>query len=181
MLINKKQYHTVWMEDSGSIYMINQLLLPHKFILYRSGNYKDTAKTIRNMIVRGAPAIAATGAYGVAQAALFSEDKDLERTILDTEQLLKNTRPTAVELFHAVDLMKEKILTEIDRKLVRYHAIEYARSYANESIEKCKRIGEYGEQLLGDGCSILTHCNAGALACVDIGTALAPIRLAHSK
>jgi len=181
MKVDGKDYRTVWMRD-GVIYLINQLLLPHSFDIFISRDHSETATAIRNMVVRGAPAIGATAAYGLAQAILKFTDKiSLEDTIEAAERELKNTRPTAVEINRAIDYVKKATLKERKIEDARRVAVESANRYADLSVEVCKKIGKIGEYLVECGSGILTHCNAGALACVDYGTALAPLRLAHDK
>jgi len=181
MLINNINYRTVWMQGT-SVYMINQQLLPHKFEIYQSKNYLDTANAIKTMIVRGAPAIGATGAYGIAQAALEFDGKNIEdfRKYADNaEKTLKSTRPTAHDLFYAVDYVKDKIMQTSNLNDAKNSAVRLANEYADWSAELCKKIGEHGSKLIKNNHNIMTHCNAGALACVDFGTALSPIRIAH--
>lgn len=160
-----KDYRSVWMEDD-IVKMINQPLIPHKFEIYECRYYPHVAEAIKTMIIRGAPAIGAAGCYGMALAAL--QDKELEKAA----EVLRATRPTAYDLFDAIDYFEKRFKEGGD-------PIEIANAYADESAERCRKIGETGEKLINDGARILTHCNAGALACVDYGTALAPIRLAH--
>ena len=169
MKVDGKDYRTVWMEN-GVVYLINQSLLPHSFTIFRTRDYQKTAEAIKNMVVRGAPAIAATGAYGLAQAVLNSDSKDLEAVVLEAERTLKSTRPTAIELYHAIDYVKREVLRERDIEKAKRVAIESANRYADLSVESCRKIGEIGESLIECGSGILTHCNAGALACVDYDT-----------
>lgn len=181
MIINNKNYRTVWMQNS-SVYMINQQLLPHKFEIYQSKKYIDTANAIKTMIVRGAPAIGATGAFGIAQAALEFKGKNFEDFrghIEKAEKILKSTRPTANDLFYAVDFVKNKIIQNFNAEDAKKDAVKYANEYADWNVEVCRAIGENGNKLIKNNQNMLTHCNAGALACVDFGTALAPIRIAH--
>ncbi|MDP3765264.1 MAG: S-methyl-5-thioribose-1-phosphate isomerase [Nanoarchaeota archaeon] len=181
MFINNQNYRTVWMKDNF-VFLINQQLLPHKFEIYQSKNYIETANAIKTMIVRGAPAIGATGAFGLAQAALEfkgSNFNDFKKHIENAEKILKSTRPTANDLFYAINFVKEKILSNINIDDAKKDAVKYANEYADWSAEMCRAIGEHGDKLIKNNQNILTHCNAGALACVDFGTALAPIRIAH--
>ena len=181
MLINNQNYRTLWMQDY-SVFMINQQLLPHKFEIYECKNFLQTADAIKTMIVRGAPAIGAAGAFGMAQAAIEFNGKDYENFkvhLRKAEQILKSTRPTANDLFYAIDFVKNKMLNNFDTQFAKNDAVKSAQEYANWSAELCRQIGEHGRNLIKDGSKILTHCNAGALACVDFGTALAPIRMAH--
>ncbi|MBI2660314.1 S-methyl-5-thioribose-1-phosphate isomerase [Candidatus Woesearchaeota archaeon] len=181
MLVNNQNYRTIWMQDS-SIYMINQQLLPHKFEIYQSKNHLQTAEAIKSMIVRGAPAIGAAGAYGLAQAALLYEGQDYEdfKKYVDAAyNALNSTRPTANDLNYALNFVKSKTFVPDSITNSKMRAFEAADEYANWSIEMCRQIGEHGNKLIKNNQNILTHCNAGALACVDFGTALSPIRIAH--
>lgn len=158
-----KDMRAVWM-DGNKVKMIDQRFLPNKLKYYTAENYRDIKRSIKNMMVRGAPAIGVTAAYGMAQAAVESED--LERA----EKVIKSARPTAYDLFYAVNYMKENMDED---------PLKVAEEYSSSVVEKCRRIGENGAELIEDGYSILTHCNAGALATVDYGTALAPMRAAN--
>lgn len=176
----QRDYRTVWMEDS-MVYMIDQPKLPHKFEIYRSGNYRETASAIKDMVVRGAPAIGATAAYGMAQAALEFKGSDfLEflRHMENARKIIGGARPTAYDLFHSIDYMMGRMRPATSVVEARELLEKASCRYADESADRCRRIGEYGEKLIPRDSRILTHCNAGALGCVDYGTALAPIRLA---
>ena len=181
MLINNQNYRTVWMQGN-CVYLINQQLLPHKFEIYQSKNHIETANAIKTMIVRGAPAIGATGAFGIAQAALeFNGDniENFKNHVEKAANILKSTRPTANDLFYAIDFVKNKILKNFNVENVKKDAVKYANEYADWNVELCRKIGEHGNKIIKNNQNILTHCNAGALACVDFGTALSPIRIAH--
>ena len=181
MLVNNQNYRTVWMQDN-SVYMINQQLLPHKFEIYEAKNHLETANAIKTMIVRGAPAIGATGAFGIAQAALEFTGKDFEIFkihLRKAEQVLKSTRPTANDLFFGIDFVMKKTLDNFDAEIAKRYSVKAANEYADWNAELCRQIGEHGNKLIKNNQNILTHCNAGALACVDFGTALSPIRIAH--
>ena len=181
---NKVEYfRTVWMEGPV-IKMINQPLLPHRFEIYESGNHRQTAQAIKTMIVRGAPAIGATGAFGMAQAALeFRGDNllNFKNFIKQAEKTLSSTRPTAYDLFHGIQTVLDGINTASTVGDAKKYAVSAASQYAEWSANNCRLIGEYGAKLIKNNSGILTHCNAGALACVDYGTALAPIRFAHDN
>ncbi len=152
------------MEDA-KIKLIDQRQLPHNLEIFTAKNLEDTARAIKDMVVRGAPAIGACAAYAMAQAQMLNQD------LKKAAERLSVTRPTAQDLFTAVDFMMTKLNEGSDAK-------ESAEEYVAGILEKCRKIGEYGEKLIKDDQKILTHCNAGALATVDFGTALAPIRLA---
>ena len=154
----------VWFEK-GRVAMIDQRCLPEKVVVTYFDDYADVAEAIRNMTTRGAPSIGATAAYAMCLAAL--KGCDLNKAAAD----IKAARPTANDLFYAVDRMTECLRDGED-------PIEAADAYAQSMVDKCTAIGEYGGELIKDGYRIMTHCNAGALATVDVGTALAPMRKA---
>lgn len=160
----KRDLRALWWEK-GKVRAIDQRLLPAKLRIVSIATHEEMARAISDMTVRGAPSIGAAGAYGMALAQ--KQGKVLTRAA----RLLKATRPTAHDLFHAVDLM----LAEKD------DIVGAAERYADDIVAKCRDIGETGARLIKDGNRILTHCNAGALATVDYGTALAPIRVAHRR
>jgi methylthioribose-1-phosphate isomerase len=157
------EMRAVWM-SRGVVKAIEQRLLPAKFKVVSIRTYKEMAEAISNMTIRGAPSIGAAAAYGMALA--WQRKEDLNKAA----KTIKSTRPTAHDLFYAVDLM----LSKRDEDLVKA-----ADEYADSIVDMCYRIGQHGSRLIKDGSRILTHCNAGALATVDYGTALAPIRVAH--
>ncbi len=154
----------LWYEN-GEVHFIDQRLLPSQFSIYSTRTCAGVAHAIREMIVRGAPAIGVAAAYGMALAMLGNEDVE------ESAELLISTRPTAHDLSYAVRWMKEA-----GRGI---GPAEAARRYASQIVERCRMIGEFGNTLIRSGDVILTHCNAGALATVDYGTALSPIRAAH--
>lgn len=155
----------VWFED-GKVTMIDQRELPDKVTIVSFKDYRDIAEAIRNMTTRGAPSIGATAAYGMCLAAINGDD--IEQAAKD----IKAARPTANDLFYAVDYMLDDLSKGKD-------PIGSADAYVQSMVDKCIKIGEYGGELIKDGYRLMTHCNAGALATVDVGTALAPMRKAH--
>ena len=181
MLINGKQYQTVWMEGS-SIFTIDQRLLPHQFKIVELKNTDEVAESIKNMTIRGAPSIGAMAAFGIALSALNFDGNDFPDFIKKLNEdcnKIKNTRPTAYDLFHAIETVSKKLKNFSTIKDIKNNAFKIANEYVNKNIEAMKQIGEHGNGLIKDGDNILTHCNAGALATIDYGTALAPIRTAH--
>ena len=181
MLVNNKNYKTIWIEGS-KVHMINQLLLPHRFEIFISGNHKETADAIKTMAVRGAGAMGAAGAYGVAQAALEAEQHNFSEYLESAVALLKNTRPTAQNLFAGIDYVYDVIknLENIyDLNELKNIAVQKANDYADYDAESCRRIGEFGNPLIEDNSTVQTHCNAGWLAFVDWGSALSPVYSAH--
>ncbi len=174
MLVNEKTYQTVWMEGS-SVFMIQQNLLPFEFSIYECPTYWDTCMAITDMIVRGAGAIGAAAGYAMAQAFLLSQNKTKAITIREARQDIENTRPTAKNLFYAVERVYQAGLISPENAVVE------AQKVALQDTQDSKAIGEYGSQLIKKRANILTHCNAGWLAFVDYGTALAPIYLAKRQ
>jgi len=155
----------LWMEGD-KVRFIDQRLLPHSLKFVDARTVEDVAIFIENMTVRGAPSIGAAGAYGMAVAQITGMN------LQDAAARLKRTRPTAFDLFFAVDKM-------LDSASKGANLVTAAQEYVDRIAEKCRLIGEHGNALIKDGFRILTHCNAGALATIDHGTALAPIRAAH--
>ncbi len=165
MKVNGKEYRSLWFED-GKLLMIDQRKLPFEFSIFEARSVDDVAFAIKDMVVRGAPAIGCAAAYGI----VLAEKNEVEVAFTK----LANTRPTAHDLFHALEYMRRKI-EEGENPL------DAAEKYVEQIIDKCRKIGEYGETLIQDGARILTHCNAGALATVDYGTALSPMRVAKRR
>ena len=188
MKVNGKDYRTVWMEGN-EVKLINQTLLPHKFEIYTCKNHLETADAIKTMIVRGAGAIGATAAYGVAQATLESNKDNYNNYIKKSIEIIKNTRPTAQNLFTGINYVYDSlknsknfsstIKNNSNFNEIKKIAVEKANEFADYDANACKKIGEYGNSLIKNNSKIQTHCNAGWLAFVDWGTALSPIYFAH--
>lgn len=186
MKIDGKPYRTIWVANDGwSVEIIDQTLLPHRFETLRLATPEQAAHAIKSMQVRGAPLIGATAAYGIALAMRQdASDEALEKN----HAMLLATRPTAINLRWALDDMRAHVR---NRKREERAAAAYARAAAicDEDVATCEAIGNHGLVLIeqaaakkGKGpVNILTHCNAGWLACVDWGTALAPIYKAYDK
>lgn len=175
MKINNQPYRTIW-EKEDFIQIIDQRYLPHQLVIEDLKNVTDFANAIREMHVRGAPLIGATAAYGMWMAVVKNE------SLVEAAQLLKATRPTAVNLAYAVDKMLLAIENKTGQEKQKI-ALEVAREIVEESVEHCRLIGEHGVEIIkkiseakkGEKVNILTHCNAGWMACIDYGTATAPI------
>jgi methylthioribose-1-phosphate isomerase len=177
MLVNGTHFRTIWREGQ-LVRMIDQLKLPFQFAIFDAPDHTATAKAIRDMVTRGAGAIGAAGGFGVAQAALEAPaSADGFRAFMDAAAaLLKATRPTAQNLFYAVDRVHAAARAALpDVPRARAAACAAADAVADEDVESGRRIGEAGAPLLRDGARMLTHCNAGWLAFTDWGTALSPI------
>jgi methylthioribose-1-phosphate isomerase len=171
---------------AGVVRMIDQRKLPHEYVEVEFTDYRDVATAIKDMYIRGAPAIGAAAAFGLALAAEHSPAQSTSELATDVRQasdVLRATRPTASNLFWALERMLSKLEGEMsaDVDQVRQSLVVEAQALADEDVEANKRMGEYGAELVEDGYNILTHCNAGALATVDYGTALAPVRTAWKQ
>lgn len=178
-------YRTVWMEDSrrGIVGMINQKLLPHRFeIVYLKSHY-ETVEAIKDMTVRGAGAIGATAGYAMAQAVIEAARLPLDDAVnyvLEAEKRIKAARPTAQNLFYAVERVYNSTLNADSLEQAVSFAVRESEQNADDDANACKRIGELGNTLLGAHDSVLTHCNAGWLAFVDYGSALSPVYVAKA-
>ncbi len=177
MLVKGTPYRTVWM-DNGKVKMINQPILPHRFEVVSLGTCSEVAEAISNMTVRGAGAIGAAGAFGMALAAAHADDRE---DIRKAAESLKGTRPTAQNLFSGIDYVLEGIRNLKGMGEVREMALKRANEFADQDAESCRKIGEHGSMLIGESSAVLTHCNAGWLAFVDWGTALSPVYCAKRK
>lgn len=175
MKINGVHYRTVWMEESV-VKMINQAILPHFFKIEELKTHQETAQSIKDMIVRGAGAIGATAGFGMAQVVVEAPDSSaFQDSIKAGAQTLAHTRPTAQNLFYAIKRVKDAAERASSVREARQNAIEEAQAIAEEDVASCASIGCHGAALIKEGARVLTHCNAGWLAFVDWGSALAPI------
>ena len=171
-------------KDENCLELIDQTLLPLKEVIIKCHTEQDVAKSIIGMQVRGAPAIGVTAAYGVYLGLV--NPKNLEKNIHLEEllehicDLLTGTRPTAVNLFYAVNRVRNAVLNlhtgDLDKAAQK--ALEEANAIYEEDLAMCRAIGKYGQELIGDSETWLTHCNAGALATAGYGTALGVFRAA---
>ncbi|ANQ53367.1 methylthioribose-1-phosphate isomerase [Thermosipho affectus] len=173
---------TMTMEWTGDeLILIDQRKIPLQEEYMHCKTYEEVAYAIKEMIVRGAPAIGASAAFGYVLGARQMFDKDFDKFIENMKkvrEVLANTRPTAVNLFWALDRMEKALIGFGKPQGLLEFLEEEALNIAKEDIEVNKAIGRYGAELLKDGDTVLTHCNAGALATVDYGTALGVIRAA---
>ncbi|MFW9946910.1 MAG: S-methyl-5-thioribose-1-phosphate isomerase [Candidatus Odinarchaeota archaeon] len=167
---------------NNKVKLIDQTQLPHKLQFLEFDDFRDVAKAIRVMNIRGAPAIGVAAAMGVALATIEYKDLPKEKFLTKMEEaanIIRNTRPTASNLFWAVERVWKIISTyPDDPKNISELIVEEAKIMAQEDINVNKSIGKNGATLLKDGDIVLTHCNAGSLATVQYGTALAPVRAA---
>jgi len=159
-----RDVRTVWLDD-GIVKLIDQRALPFEFRIHEARTVEEVAEAIEDMVVRGAPAIGATAAYGLALAAINGDD------VKAAADRLRRTRPTGHDLFHAINVVLRGIRAGSS-------PTDVAESYAKDDIARCRAIGRHGAKLIKNRTRILTHCNAGALAAVDYGTVMAPLRVA---
>lgn len=173
MRVHDRHYRTVWMEGPV-VRMIDQNRLPFELAVVDCATHHETASAIREMTVRGAPAIGAAAGFAMAQAFLAAEgSREAARA---ARAVIEGTRPTARDLFDAVE--RVWAAAESAPADAAQAALAAAQAHAEESVACCRRIGERGSPLLRDGARVLTHCNAGWLATVDVGSALAPVYVA---
>ncbi|WP_321506967.1 S-methyl-5-thioribose-1-phosphate isomerase [uncultured Methanoregula sp.] len=173
---------TLWWDTaSSSIRYIDQTLLPGEFAIVECTTVDRLATAIRRLEIRGAPALGVAGAYGVALAAATCTKIDFGEFLAEVSaaaNMLRSTRPTAINLAWGIDRVLGKISPVTDLRSARETAIREAQAIAREDTGCCHAIGRHGAALLPDTCTVLTHCNAGALACSSWGTALGVIRSA---
>lgn len=169
----------------GKVVLIDQTRLPHVFELIESDDIARIAEAIRRLEVRGAPAIGVTAAYAMALAALQSPaaGADLMAELLRTRDFLAATRPTATNLFWALDHMLAFAAARIEAGTsdLAIEMLAEAERMADEDVSINQRMAEIGAELIPDGARILTHCNCGPLCAVDLGTAMAPVIYAHQQ
>jgi methylthioribose-1-phosphate isomerase len=189
MKIKGKNFHTIWLkeDDEQVVQIIDQRFLPHELVIEDLETVDDVERAIREMHVRGAPLIGVAAAYGMYFAAMEAVDnQQFTKYIWKSADKLKAARPTAVNLAWAVD-QQLSVVSE-NYKILPSILLENAERIKKESIERCKKIGEFGLPLIRNvfqktkkTVNILTHCNAGWMACIDYGTATAPIYAAHDQ
>jgi methylthioribose-1-phosphate isomerase len=169
--------------ERNSVELIEQRLLPHKFKIILTADYRATARAIRDMVVRGAGAIGATAAYGLAQGARSFRGTDLKKFARHVEtvyQTLKDARPTAVDPVNAMDGVRRMMAGGESVEEQQALALAAAEEFAHHDVQHCEAIGRHGAKLIRSGMNVLTHCNAGWLAFVDIGSATAPMYKAQA-
>jgi len=183
MKVNKKDYSTIWLEKN-KVKIIDQTKLPFKFVIKELSSLKSFFNAIKKMEVRGAPLIGVTAAFGLALEVLRNPNKS---NILKSYRTLCNSRPTAINLKWALDEII-KVILKMPPEQRGLESMKIANKIRNDDINSCKQIGKYGLEVIKKiykkkkKCvNILTHCNAGWLATVDWGTALAPIFYAKKK
>ena len=190
MKVQGKHYRTIWLKDDQStVQIIDQRWLPHQFVIEDITTCQQMGTAIKDMHLRGAPCIGAAAAYGMYLATLEAPTTDFMSYLMKRKKELSQTRPTAVDLKNTLI----RITKGLENCNTKERAVTFCRQFAknlcNESVEHCRLIGLHGlsiieaihQQKPNQPIHILTHCNAGWLACVDHGTATAPIYAAHDK
>ena len=170
-----------WDKGTESIRYIDQTLLPEKYTIVECRSIERLATAIKRLEIRGAPALGVAGAYGIALATRVCEKNDLNTFFSDVHhdaEFLLATRPTAINLGWGIARVLSKIAHVHDIDSIRRIALAEAEAIASEDTASCHMIGDHGAALLPDTCTVLTHCNAGSLACSSWGTALGVIRSA---
>lgn len=191
MKVEGKHYRTIWADptDNGSVSIIDQRKLPHRFEVVKLANVDEVAAAIREMWVRGAGLIGAAAGFGMYLAALRGPEKGLREYLENAAEKLIKTRPTASNLSWAVKRQRTALGRLENQGDIVTSALETAQSIADEDAEFCRSIGQHGVHLIEEiyrqkgnrPVEILTHCNAGWLAFVDYGSATSPIYAAHDR
>ena len=182
---HRRHFRTVGFHEPGNqVLLIEQRLLPHEFQIVATRNYRETAAAIQDMVVRGAGAIGATAAFGLAQGARAFRGRSLDRFERHVEavfETLKAARPTAVDPVNAMERVRRDLAAGGSVPERQALALQSARAFAEEDVAHCEAIGRHGAPLIREGLRVLTHCNAGWLAFVDIGSATAPLYAAQAQ
>ncbi len=191
MQVNGENYHTIWVDpdNNHNILVIDQRKLPFELQFVDLKTPSDAYDAIQNMTVRGAPLIGVTGAYGIYLSLINEGNKDWKTGLIKTADYLKSARPTAVNLAILIDEMMDKLIGCPTKEMACNIALVEANRMKLREITWSEAIGGYGCELIeaiskeksGQPVNILTHCNAGWLACIDWGTATAPIYKAFQK
>ena len=180
-----RHYRTVAFDAAdNAVQLIEQRLLPHEFRIVRTRDFRETAAAIRDMVVRGAGAIGAAAAYGLAQGARSFRGGDSRRFAVQVEtvfQALKDARPTAVDPVNAMNQVRQAMSPGETVEEQKARALAAAEEFANEDVRHCEDIGRHGARLIRSGMNVLTHYNAGWLAFVDVGSATAPMYAAQAQ
>jgi len=189
MRVGDKHYRSIWLAgESGQVEVIDQRLLPFEFRVQALRSAEDAAGAIRDMMVRGAPLIGVTAAYGMYLGAMNCSPGRWRHDMQEVSRSLQSTRPTAVNLKFALDLCGRYLDLASNRDELSEMLLRQANQLAEDEVERCRLIGIHGVKLIrkcyqesGSRVNILTHCNAGWLACVDYGTATAPMYQAFEE
>lgn len=181
--MRSKELTTVSWKDN-SVVMIDQTKLPNNLEFVKCTTYEQVADCIKNLVIRGAPAIGVAAAMGLALAAVKSKAKTTNEIMHELDaafKVLRNTRPTAVNLLWALERVMKKARSQNNIKSIKDAVLSEVLKMAEEDISTNKQMGSFGSALIEDGDAVLTHCNAGALATVAYGTALGVLRAAKDQ
>ena len=190
MRIQGQHYHTIWLKEGNTeiIQVIDQRKLPFQFEIFELKTVDDVFYAIKEMVVRGAPLIGVAAAFGMYLAVLNFRETDFEKYIKKTGDHLRSSRPTAVNLAFAVDEMTEFIFSQKNDPQIIGEVLQKANNLKQKEISFSNKIGDFGLKVIEEiynrkkqTVNILTHCNAGWLACIEWGTATSPIYKAHLK
>jgi len=192
MFVDGKEYRSIWLDESnnGVVRVIDQQKLPFFFETKELRSVEDVYSAIRDMTVRGAPLIGAAGAFGIYFATLeINSRTDIQDHLANAARYLISCRPTAVNLSWGVNFVLDRLKKTNEPEMLPETALNAALEICEMETQNCKKIGEFGSVLIeeisrkknGKKVNILTHCNAGWLACIDFGTATAPIYMANKK
>jgi methylthioribose-1-phosphate isomerase len=180
-----RHYRTVsYRAGDNTVHLIEQRLLPHRFEIVATRDFRETARAIHDMVVRGAGAIGATAAYGLVQGARAFRGRRRDRFDAHLQvvfQTLKAARPTAVDPVNAMIEVRRAMSAGTSVEECQMLAAAAAEEFANSNVRDCQAIGRHGARLIRGGVKVLTHCNAGWLAFVDVGTATAPLYAAQER
>lgn len=188
--MTQERFRTIWLKDEITVEVIDQRFLPHRFITVELTTCFDAVDAIKKMIVRGAPLIGATASYGVYLALLEIQKGDKPTEYINQAfEELANSRPTAVNLFWALDRMKKAVFSQNTLEEQLKSAFAEANQIVEDDVETCRMIGVHGLPLIEEiwkknghqTVNILTHCNAGMLGCIEWGTITSPIYQAKEK
>ena len=178
-------YRTVTFDARcNAVRLVDQRLLPHEFEVVAAPDYHATARAIKDMVVRGAGAIGAAAAYGLAQGARAFRGRgrqQFRRHVETVSDTLRAARPTAVDPANAIQQVRQVLRAGETIAEQQALALAAAEEFADEDVRHCDEIGRHGAKLIRNGMTILTHCNAGWLAFVDMGTATAPLYTAQAQ
>ncbi|HOY58505.1 MAG TPA: S-methyl-5-thioribose-1-phosphate isomerase [Verrucomicrobiota bacterium] len=179
-----RHYRTVDFDvRHNTVRLIEQRLLPHRFKVAATPDYRATAAAIRDMVVRGAGAIGATAAFGLAQGVRAFRGANPDRfgaCVATVYETLKAARPTAVDPVNAMDQVRRRMTQGGTVAEQQELALAAAQAFADTNVQECEAIGRHGLDLIPEGARVLTHCNAGWLAFVDVGSATAPLYAAQA-
>lgn len=171
-------------QATNTVHLVEQRLLPHRFEIVAARNYRETARAIRDMVVRGAGAIGATAAFGLAQGLSSFQGRTprkFRQHVRKVFQTLKEARPTAVDPVNAMNAILAAMRPGRTVEARKALALAAAIQFAERNMADCQAIGRHGAPLIREGMRVLTHCNAGALAFVDHGSATAPLYTARQQ